>query len=43
MRIPSCYYEFARRYPLPSGEVFQGFVPESADTIFESTDVTRRT
>ncbi len=40
-RIPSCYYEFARRYPLPSGELFQGFVPASADKIFESTDVRR--
>jgi hypothetical protein len=40
-RIPSCYYEFARRYPLPSGELFQGFVPASADKIFESTDVKR--
>jgi len=39
IRIPSCYYEFARRYPLPSGELFQGFVPASADKIFESTDV----
>jgi hypothetical protein len=38
-KIPSCYYEFARRYPLPSGELFQGFVPASADKIFESTDV----
>jgi hypothetical protein len=41
-RIPSCYYEFARRYPLPSGELFHGFVPASADRIFESTDVGRR-
>jgi len=41
-RIPSCYYEFARRYPLPSGELFQGFVPASADKIFESTDVRGR-
>jgi len=39
VRIPSCYYEFAKRYPLPSGEPFQGFVPRSADKIFESTDV----
>ena len=39
VRIPSCYYEFARRYRLPSGELFQGFVPASADKIFESTDV----
>jgi hypothetical protein len=41
-KIPSCYYEFARRYPLPSGELFQGFVPASADKIFESTDVGAR-
>jgi hypothetical protein len=39
LRVPSCYYEFARRYPLASGELFQGFVPASADKIFESTDV----
>lgn len=39
VRIPSCYYEFALRYRLPSGELFQGFVPASADKIFESTDV----
>jgi len=37
MDIPSCYYEFALRYPLPSGEIYQGFVPTSADKIFEST------
>jgi len=37
--IPSCYYEFAKRYALPSGELFHGFVPTSADKIFESTDV----
>lgn len=42
VRIPSCYYEFAKRYPLPSGELFHGFVPASADKIFESTDVTKR-
>ena len=41
VRVPSCYYEFARRYPLESGELFQGFVPTSADKIFESTDVKR--
>lgn len=40
-RIPSCYYEFAKRYPLPDGTLFQGFVPASADKIFESTDVRR--
>ena len=42
VRIPSCYYEFARRYPLPSGELFHGFIPASADKIFESTDVGSR-
>lgn len=36
--IPSCYYEFAKRYPLPSGKLFQGFVASSADKIFQSTD-----
>lgn len=40
-RVPSCYYEFARRHPLPSGELFQGFVPTSADKLFHSTDVRR--
>lgn len=39
VRVPSCYYEFAKRYPLPSGELFQGFVATSADKIFESTNV----
>lgn len=39
VKVPSCYYEFARRYPLPSGDLFQGFIPASADKIFESTDV----
>jgi hypothetical protein len=38
-RLPSCYYEFAKRYPLPDGSLFQGFVPASADKIFESTNV----
>lgn len=36
--IPSVYYEFALRYPLPSGQLYQGFVEKSADKIFESTD-----
>ncbi|MBT5095481.1 MAG: DUF1338 domain-containing protein [Halobacteriovoraceae bacterium] len=38
--IPGCYYEFAKRYPLPNGQLFQGFVAASADKIFESTDKT---
>lgn len=37
--IPSCYYEFARRYPLPDGSLYQGFIAASADKIFESTNV----
>ncbi|MGK7392932.1 MAG: DUF1338 domain-containing protein [Candidatus Cyclobacteriaceae bacterium M3_2C_046] len=36
--IPACYYEFAHRYPLSDGKLFQGFVAKSADKIFESTD-----
>ncbi len=36
--IMSCYYEFAYRHPLEAGgPLFQGFVPKSADRIFEST------
>ncbi|PZX95334.1 DUF1338 domain-containing protein [Flavobacterium aquariorum] len=37
--IPSCYYEFALRYAMPDGNLYQGFVASSADKIFESTDV----
>jgi len=36
--IPACYYEFAKRYPLPNGKLYQGFVAASADKIFESTN-----
>ena len=36
--IPSCFYEFARRYPRPDGQLYRGFVAASADKIFESTD-----
>jgi hypothetical protein len=36
--IPSCFYEFAQRYPLPCGNLYQGFVASSADKIFESTN-----
>ncbi len=35
--IPGGFYEFAKRYPLASGELYQGFVAASADKIFEST------
>ena len=33
VKIPSCYYEFAQRY-----NNFKGFIADSADKIFESTD-----
>lgn len=36
--IPSCFYEFAQRYELPDGSLYQGFVAASADKIFESTN-----
>ncbi len=35
--LPSCYYEFATRYPV-NGALYDGFVTASADKIFESTD-----
>lgn len=38
MVIPSCYFEFAKRYPLEDGTLYQGFVAKSADKIFESTN-----
>ncbi len=37
-KIPSCYYEFARRYEMAPGQLYQGFVAQSADKIFESTN-----
>jgi hypothetical protein len=36
--VPGCYYEFARRYAMPSGQLYQGFIAKSADKIFESTN-----
>lgn len=38
--IPSCFYEFALRYPKPDGNLYTGFVAASADKIFESTNAT---
>lgn len=35
--IPGCFYEFALRYPDPSGKLYMGFVEGNADKIFEST------
>lgn len=39
MEIPSCFYEFAKRYPMSNGKLYQGFVAASADKIFDSTNV----
>ena len=39
VEIPSCFYEFALRYPKADGEIYTGFVAASADKIFESTNV----
>lgn len=36
--VPTCYYEFAKRYPAQDGKLYQGFVAASADKIFESTN-----
>jgi len=44
--IPTCFYEFALRYPVlgsgsssrPGNELFQGFVEGNADKIFDSTN-----
>ena len=36
--IPGCYYEFAKRYKDDHGKYFSGFIAQSADRIFESTD-----
>ena len=36
--IPSCFYEFAIRYPNNSGKLFGGFLAKNADKIFESTN-----
>ncbi len=39
LEIPSCFYEFARRYPKPDGALYSGFIAASADKIFESTNM----
>lgn len=36
--VPGGFYEFALRYPMNNGQLYQGFVAASADKIFESTD-----
>nr|WP_321451000.1 DUF1338 domain-containing protein [uncultured Carboxylicivirga sp.] len=37
-KVPACYYEFAKRYKMPDGHYFNGFIAQSADRIFESTN-----
>jgi hypothetical protein len=37
--ITSCYYEFAYRHPMQNGILYSGFIANSADKIFESTDM----
>jgi hypothetical protein len=37
--VLNSYYEFAKRYPMENGKLYQGFVAASADKIFESTDI----
>lgn len=36
--IPSCFYEFAKRYEIAPNQIYTGFVAASADKIFESTN-----
>lgn len=36
--IRTCFYEFAERFEMQNGELYQGFVAASADKIFESTN-----
>jgi len=36
--IPSCFYEFAKRYEIAPNQLYTGFVAASADKIFESTN-----
>jgi hypothetical protein len=38
LRLPACYYEFAWRHDMPDGRPFPGFIAQSANRIFESTD-----
>lgn len=38
VEIPSCFYEFAKRYEIEPGKLYTGFVAASADKIFESTN-----
>ncbi len=37
MQVPGGFYEFAKRYLQPDGEIYTGFFEASADKIFEGT------
>ncbi|MCF8295657.1 MAG: DUF1338 domain-containing protein [Bacteroidales bacterium] len=39
IETPGCYYEFAKRYPTENGKLYGGFVADSANKVFESTDL----
>ncbi|CUA82844.1 DUF1338 domain-containing protein [Pseudidiomarina woesei] len=41
--IPSCFYEFAKRYEIAPNQLYTGFVAASADKIFESTNARAET
>ena len=36
--ITGTYYEFAKRYSMPNGTLFNGFIPESASNLFQNTN-----
>ncbi len=36
--LPTCFYEFAERFEDAEGKLYSGFIAQSADKIFESTD-----
>lgn len=42
-KVPGCFYEFARRYPDATGNMYHGFIAASADKIFESTFIKENT
>ncbi len=39
LEVPSCFYEFAKRHRTADGQLFEGFIADNADKIFESTNV----
>ncbi len=36
-KVLNSFYEFAKRYPMSDGKLYQGFIAASADKLFEST------